>query len=77
MVSSASPSLPQPPSLTWCRHEAAETEKLSWPVAAAGKISFFGKYFWEELLCLSIIYHSSEEDEMLEDNDRVGDIINC
>ena len=77
MVSSASPGLPSP-SLTWsCRQGAAETEKLSWPVAAAGKISFFEKYFWEELLCLSIIYHSSEEDEMLEDNDRVGDIINC
>ena len=58
MVSSASPSLPQPPSLTWCRHEAAETEKLSWPAAAAGKISFLENYFWQELLCLSIIYHS-------------------
>ena len=59
MVSSASPGLPSP-SLTWCcRQGAAETEKLSLSVAAAGKISFFEKYFWEELLCLSIIYHSS------------------
>ena len=75
MVSSASPGLPLvvPPG----GRQDSLTE------LAGGRCCqdfiFWTKYFWEELFCLSIIYHASWEDcnEMLEDNDGLGDLINC